>query len=138
MRPIKFRAWVEGFNVDQTGMFQPTFVGLHGDGTVERIWTDKYKFKDYEEKITLMQFTGLHDKNGTEIYEGDVCFGRVRSTTSKPEAWQVIYQADKGAFCYKAKNGIVNPLTHAFSISRELEVIGNIHENSELLNKETK
>lgn len=128
MRPIKFRAydkkqkrWLTDldnwFTFDYTGSLY-LYNGDDTNGGVDPV---------------LMQFTGLRDKRGVEIYEGDICFGKVRSTTGKPEAWQVIYEAASGAFCYKAKNGIVNPLTHAFSMSRELKVIGNMWDNPELL-----
>jgi len=61
-REIKFRAWNE-----TAKMVEPHMVSL--DPTKE-----KFDSKDLvsEEGWTVMQFTGLHDKNGKEIYEGDV------------------------------------------------------------------
>ena len=70
----------------------------------------------------LMQFTGLKDKNGKEIYEGDiVCADR----HSAPN-FQVIFH--EGAFRLRDHiNRIMNQVTSGF------EVIGNIYENPSLL-----
>ena len=69
-----------------------------------------------------MQSTGLFDKNGKEIFDGDV----VRIFDEKLSK---IYYSD-GAFCVDILNG-GTPL-HAFS-SEQLEIIGNIYENPELV-----
>lgn len=118
MREIKFRAWDAADRLmlepDKVKFFD--LLTVNGKGSIHR----------------FMQYTGLKDKNGVEIYEGDICQSKLRGD-GKREIWTVLYQADRGAYCYKARNGIVNPLTHAFSFGRNLEVIGNIYENPELL-----
>ncbi|HEL1709900.1 TPA: hypothetical protein TXU83_002202 [Streptococcus suis] len=72
--------------------------------------------------LVVMQSTGLFDKNGKEIFEGDVVniFG---------EKLSKIYYSD-GAFCVDILIG-GTPL-HAF-LSEQLEIIGNIHRNPELM-----
>ncbi|MEG3316198.1 YopX family protein, partial [Streptococcus suis] len=72
--------------------------------------------------LVVMQSTGLFDVNGKEIFEGDVVkiFG---------EKLSKIYYSD-GAFCVDILIG-ETPL-HAF-LSEQLEIIGNIHRNPELM-----
>ena len=67
-----------------------------------------------------MQFTGLHDRNGTEIYEGDIVFETGYGNN-------VIEWCGVG-WGYKSKNGY-RILPYIYTC----EVIGNIHEDPELL-----
>ena len=73
---------------------------------------------------TIGQFTGLHDKNGKEIYEGDV----IKYGNDAP--LNVIYQ--ESCFCYNQKSKYISRL-QIFDGINKLEVLGNIHENPELL-----
>lgn len=77
----------------------------------------------------LIQCTGLKDKNGKFIYEGDI----VRDIST-----QTVYKVShkKCAFYLENKEyvGYFHELSQCFSISR-LEVIGNIYENPELLSE---
>ena len=78
----------------------------------------------------LMQYTGLKDKNGKEIYEGDWCRAEYR-TREGIITVQGNIVFDEFMWCVDCKNDI-------FSINRlhNFEVIGNIYENPELLGKE--
>jgi uncharacterized phage protein (TIGR01671 family) len=76
---------------------------------------------------TVGQYTGLKDKNGTKIFEGDIT--KHRSNYSGNDVVAVITYTD-GCFLAMADKD------SGFNISDKLEVIGNIHDNPELLNGE--
>lgn len=76
------------------------------------------------EIVSVEQFTGLHDKNGKEIYEGDVCDGH-------SDGYGVIKWTDfDGGYNYEfADTNVVG----MYEVLKELKIIGNIYENPELL-----
>lgn len=78
--------------------------------------------KDHFKDMEWLQFTGLTDKNGKEIYEGDI----IESDYDKKVRFEVLYKLG-GFWCQKG--GISFPLS-----IYEFEVIGNIYENPEILN----
>lgn len=73
----------------------------------------------------LCQFTGLKDKNGKEIYEGDIVEDKRYNEKGK-----ILWNDEKAKFCIDG-----NPDTEVWSafMSARSEVIGNIYENTELL-----
>ena len=102
MRTIKFRAW----NSDEKIMSKP-FKLIHD----EELYSDTH---------VVMQFTGLQDKNGKEIYEGDV----VELNNTK---YDIVFI--EGEFCGANDNGESIQMFEVINGS----VIGNIYEHSELL-----
>lgn len=76
---------------------------------------------DFPTRVTLMQFTGLRDKNGKEIYEGDVLKGG--SARQSPVYWK-----DDGFV-------LVDNQKHVYCLAPQVdccEIIGNIYENPKL------
>lgn len=73
------------------------------------------------EKVTIGQFTGLYDKNGRAVFEGDLLSGY---------DYVIVVGWLDGGFC-DCKSDIIEPLMYLGVEDRE--VIGNIHDNPELL-----
>ena len=82
------------------------------------------------DKIKLMQSTGLTDKNGKEIFEGDVL-----KVTDKHRWLEVVSFSEKKAMFVSKEIGFPeSPLWELFNtVLFEIEIIGNIYENPELL-----
>ena len=144
-RELKFRAWVKA----SFGNYMDTEVWIDCDGCVWEKATRTYDTPNTEiepvEVLALMQFTGLKDKGGKEIFDGDILGGHPHG-----EAW---VEYDSKFACWACKWYAENPdwdgddaLTQHVTVSDLLcnqledcgdawEVIGNIHEHPDLVTK---
>ena len=126
MKEYKFRCWdtenKEMLKVQELD-FEDTFYG----GRLS-IRTDQYNdYFDIEDMI-LMQYTGLKDKNGKEIYEGDI----VKVFTNKEwRIGKIIYEHSE--FTIDVTNNKDLEYGRTSIIENLTEVIGNIYDNPELL-----
>jgi hypothetical protein len=114
-RLIKFRVWDKR---ETKGMSTQNMLY---DAQLHHLWQDFVDYPGYE----LMQYTGLTDKNGKEIYEGDIIhlkFGELNAN--------LVVKWDK-YMGLKYHNGGWTSLVH---VDTHGEVIGNIFENPELPN----
>ena len=99
------------------------------------IWIEEEKdwlhFDDYE---CIMQSTGLKDKNGQEIFEGDVVRQVRTQPTTQNETITGVVTMIEGAWLIMNDNEQL--ASYLWSETDENEIIGNIHENRELLEEE--
>ncbi len=132
MREIKFRAWV-----DEEKRWLKSVILCPDGSVVEFDYPEDYtqlEYMDFEIRrryypgdIEVQQFTGLKDRNGKEIYEGDI-LKHQNPFTYELEVGEV-YFSENGYFALKKGEDFVNLLNRLDAP----EVIGNIYENPDLL-----
>jgi len=121
MREIKFRAWND---ISKEMLY-------HGKDIQGLIWWNEFGEIQSLAKAELMQSTGLKDKNGKGIYEGDIVKSKI-SFEGKgiPHMGEVVYDKELASFATKNLSG--NTLICRQQLNT-FEVVGNKYENPDLL-----
>lgn len=116
------------------------YIGEHDDH-----WTDdglhwnSYNTITCVDEDTVGQYTGMKDKDGVEIYEGDIIMSS--ASTGEPIYHDVFYNEEQGAF-YAGLNGRRDASFGICSLYKQWidefgkKVVGNIYDNPELLKEE--
>lgn len=128
MRTIKFRAW----DKENKSMRTSKHWSIMFDGSIHPPSNKMQEW--FPDQFVLMQYTGLKDKNGKEIYEGDIVRSYGTSATRKHKNGDKLFDHVVEFF-----DGGFEPFTEctctaSWSI-HEYEIIGNIYEHPELLKK---
>lgn len=134
-RPLRFRVWDERFK--QWAV--PT-----SDQGVPRLWLGSdgsFEFSSLasvtKETAVVEQFTGMVDKTGREVFEGDLCRHEAGWTAMATASWWLVDGAPNHAFtyaftipgtCYREDFRYVQP--------SQIEVVGNVHEQPDLMREE--
>lgn len=118
MRPIKFRA----FNKEDKNICDVVRIDLFVKCALVKLKNGRHKEFSFDD-IELMQFTGLYDKHRKEVFEGDIVkdnYGEIGSVEWDSEKLQFFISTYDGGCFFDQE-------------TRVYEIIGNIHENPELL-----
>lgn len=127
MRALEFRAWDK---VEKKMLFDADPFVIHVSGSNEPLLAETHRNGD----CIFEQYTGLKDKNGQKIYEGDIVTFMVERFNNvtlgfESEDWHTaVCKWNQDDACYSFVDG-----DDPFSVQFEAEVIGNIHENGDLL-----
>lgn len=127
MRELKFRVWSDFW--EKYADFEAE---LHMDGSVDADFEDDTGIPHHENTDLIIELcTGLKDKNGKEIYDGDIIHEKWYDSEAyrgQDRIGKVEYFCDGFFCCFRGEFtalGMFPP--------KHIEVIGNIHENPELL-----
>ena len=139
MRTIKFRGkdietdkWVNGDLIQRIGYTPSIMFPYESNGKV-------YYSENAVKRETIGQYTGLQDKNSVEIYEGDILVWSENDCKSQP----LVVMFKHGSFGYIYTEDWFHPFSgntnftfNPRSIDMQFEIVGNIHDNPELLKGE--
>lgn len=130
----KFRAYISerfGLVWVRRICFDPPFIDFEWENEIgiTQVYSEDL------DKVELMQYTGLKDKNGVEIYEGDVLTLKYPRDRRYIVTAKVIRGTQISAMVLKFEDEFTTEEIPLYKISAEhnLEVLGNIYENPELL-----
>lgn len=136
MRDIKFRIW-DGAKNEWLASSSKDALPYYGFALVGEVMTvQSLPYWSLDEGNIVEQFTGLKDINGAEIFEGDIIFQKPLSKNSIGWVGKIIFK--QGAFMaevYERGKAVMWLFLSEFRPEKTCEVVGNIHENPELLEK---
>jgi uncharacterized phage protein (TIGR01671 family) len=133
MRKIKFRAWDKKRKI----ILDVGTIGWTKRLSIDDVWCAGDMGTLLREDVELMQYTGLKDKNGKEIWEGDIC--RVTEEYHKDKPWVAEVAYVQSGFCFVNRKCCSHCakldacICTLDELIADVEIIGNIYENKELI-----
>lgn len=120
----RYRAWIkkEKCFADQVRAIRPQLY------EIDLCWEGAWDYDCFSlDDVVLMQSTGLHDKNGKEIFEGDILFGHAGE-----DFWEIVeFDIEEGKWI--RRDIWYNSKLDLSEYNENMEIVGNIYENPELL-----
>lgn len=150
MREIKFRAFLKKNKIVEKkyvkkdvltlievekGLYDVVALDFQDKEAKLYDWDKQVEFKVSFSEIELLQYTGFKDKNGKEICDGYIVSLKYLYDKRITDRVQVVWREDKASFGLKSLKGLTNEAYELYQVTAEhnLEIIGNIYENPELL-----
>jgi uncharacterized phage protein (TIGR01671 family) len=134
MREIEFRAFYDGKMYYGVGVTPGTVIFYKDMGQKMCAPIEEAIVGNECDGLFVMQFTGLHDKNGKEIYEGDIVEFAAANSAVGGHKRKMQVEWDDYLLCWSfGSKGYIGNFYEEEANS--IEVIGNIHENPDLLEK---
>lgn len=139
MRELKFRAW----DKDLKRYFYDIAVYPNNVAAIQRHNIESMMLEaeygathwtELDENAVIEQYTGLKDKNGKEIYEGDIIQEEIDFNSKMTDGvFTYVVEWDSDTLCYGLRGNDNSIHDELWEVNTSVEVIGNIHENPELL-----
>lgn len=115
-RDIKFRAYSKETKIMSN--------------TADLMTIAKSDFSLIEDNVIWLEYTGLKDKNGKEIYEGDIVNYRM---IDEDEICEVFWDAGTVKMKFRESDGFQGYSINTEDVSKRVSIVGNIYENPELI-----
>lgn len=124
MKELKFRVWLHDRGYMETAHFD--------DG--KWVSTDGIFSLEVGENDFIEQYTGLKDKNGREIYEGDIIQEEIDFNSKMTDGvFKYVVEWDSDTLCYGLRGNRNSIHDELWEVNASVEIVGNIHENPDLL-----
>ncbi len=142
MREIKFRAWIKTwgmmgavYNIEWGQNLDDETTGIISIAADDLGDVDTFPHNYSPEEVELLEYTGLKDKNGKEIYEGDI----LQTFPLQDIRFEVVseWNTDETAWGWGLK--VYSPKKFVYAMDKSvdrMEIIGNIYKNPELMERD--